>query len=73
MYHRTQYTFNDYLKDVSLHIARYPELRAGQAYFNILSIKRSNLAEQIRGSDTDPFYDNNLIPQFLARVLARWD
>ena len=34
----------------------HPEWRYGQAAFNVLCVMRPELAERIRGTDSDPFY-----------------
>lgn len=46
--------------------------RMGQAYFNVLDMVRPELADEIRGTDCDPFYNNELIVPFLAFVHSRW-
>jgi hypothetical protein len=46
--------------------------RMGQAYFNTLADVRSDLADLVRGSHLDPYYNDNRINEFLAFVAERW-
>ena len=46
--------------------------RKGQAYFNALYEINIPLAESICGSDVDPFYDDNKLPNFI-RLVATHD
>lgn len=46
------------------------EMRAGQQAFNELYATDPGLAEQIRATEFDPFYDDTLLPKFRARVNA---
>ena len=48
--------------------------RIGQALFNGLYAVRPDIADAIRGSDTDPFHDDSRLPAFLAELgrLAQW-
>lgn len=39
--------------------------RRGQAYFNVLHDCLPSLAERIRGTGLDPFYDDNRLGRFL--------
>lgn len=41
---------------------KYPYLREGQTFFNILSEACPPLAEEIQGTPLDPFYNDDLIP-----------
>ena len=47
--------------------------RRGQAFFNVLSVDRPDLAERIRATSLDPFYDDNGIAAFLEVVRTMWD
>lgn len=38
----------------------HPTWRAGQTYFNVLADLRPDLADQVRGTDLDPFYDTRI-------------
>lgn len=46
----------------------HPEQRRGQAYFNAIHEVRPDLANAVRGSDRDPFYDDSRINAFIAYV-----
>lgn len=41
------------------------DVRKGQHYFNSLPV---DIADQIVGTDVDPFYNDDLIPAFLLKV-----
>jgi len=44
------------------------DYRQGQAYFNALEEVDSNLAEKVRGTRLDPFYNDDRIDLFLDYV-----
>lgn len=46
--------------------------RLGQSYFNTLSVLRPDIAEEIRGTEKDAFYDNDILPAMLAYAYKRW-
>ena len=69
-HHRATYT--DYLKAVPVALKDHPEWRQGQAFFNVLARVNSPLAERVRGSLVDPFYSDEIIPEFLAHCEAVW-
>ena len=48
---------------------RESSLRAGQIGFNTLYEIAPDIADQIRGTDCDPFYANALIPRFYNRII----
>jgi hypothetical protein len=52
-------------------LARYKTWRAGQGLFNALVLVVPELAEEIRGGDLDPFYDNSRIQKCLKFVRGR--
>lgn len=58
--------FTVYLKRVSFKRFRHPEQRIGQAYFNTLYDCHPDIADDFRGGRLDPFYDDTLVPDFLA-------
>lgn len=62
-------TFNEYL--CLAYGPRPPFIRIGQALFNALCVSWPELAEKVRGSEVDPFYDDTRIDAFIAFV-ARW-
>ena len=43
----------------------------GQCYFNALYDVEPELADEIRGTSDDPFYDDGRIPEFMGLVCAR--
>jgi hypothetical protein len=47
------------------------EWRKGQAYFNALHEVHPELADEIRGGNLDPFYQDKRIDEFLAWVKTR--
>lgn len=51
--------------------ADHPEERMGQCYFNALYAVEPELADEIRGTADDPFYDDGCIPEFMGLVCAR--
>ena len=63
-------TFNEYTKKAVA--ARRPGLRWGQVMFNTLYEVRPDLAEQVRGTDIDPFYDDARGLAFMAFVVGNW-
>lgn len=48
------------------------EFREGQAYFNSLSDHQPKLACQLGGTSLDPFYRDEVLPDFLDEVEDQW-
>lgn len=46
----------------------HPDWRAGQALFNALAATAPDLADKIRGTEFDPFYDDAVIDKFWERL-----
>ena len=46
----------------------YPEWREGQAYFNYLYQLHPNVANEIRETEYDPFYNDSRIDKFLNKI-----
>jgi len=46
-----------------------PGMRPGQVLFNTLAHMDMDLANQIRGTDADPYYDDANLPKFYERVI----
>lgn len=46
--------------------------RKGQAFFNQLAEVRPDLAERVRGTVLDPFYQETRLPEFLSFVAKNW-
>ena len=44
----------------------FPNERKGQAAFNLLYEVRKELADEIRGTDNDPFYDDSNWGRFVS-------
>jgi hypothetical protein len=42
--------------------------RRGQAYFNALAEQQPEMADRIRGTPDDPFYDDERIEPFFNRI-----
>jgi len=65
-------TLDDYLYEVINKYEREGDWRLGQTYFNVLTEFNPRLAEQVRGSALDPFYQDIRIVEFLAFVGENW-
>ena len=46
----------------------FPSWRKGQAYFNYLYQLHPDVADEIRGTEYDPFYLNSRIEKFLNKI-----
>lgn len=46
-----------------------PELRKGQSLFNQLWVDYPELADSIRTTSADPFYNDKRLPEFFAMIL----
>ena len=46
------------------------EWRKGQAYFNILRVMHEEIAEEIRGTEFDPFHHDDRIPALEEYLLT---
>lgn len=65
-------TFNEFVVE----LAKYQgaaSWRAGQRALNFLTIIRPDIADLLRGSDFDPFYDDARLPDFYDFVCRHWD
>jgi len=52
----------------------HPEWRTGQALFNVLREANPRLAERLRVSDANPFYDDNKTPEAIIFIQdAYWE
>jgi hypothetical protein len=65
-------SFNDYINRVLQMQEAHPEWRVGQTFFNVLYIMRPKMADQVRGSEIDPFYQDDRVLIFLAFVDEHW-
>ncbi len=43
---------------------KYPEWREGQTWFNVLYEQHPEIADDIRGTILDPFYNDENLPRF---------
>lgn len=63
---------HDFLAELNGEIADmrrcYPQWRLGQCAFNALMDLRPDVADAIRATEDDPFYDDERIPRFLKKV-----
>ena len=46
----------------------YSKWRKGQAYFNYLYQLHPDVADEIRGTEYDPFYNDSRIEKFLNKI-----
>ena len=67
------YTIEELENFVTESSIEYPNWRKGQLYFNCLYSMDPELANELRGSDKDPFYRDDRIPAFLEIIEQRWD
>lgn len=64
--------FHEYLSQWTRSLSNFPQWRAGQAAFNILHQHRPDLANMVRNTGLDPFYDDDKLPGFLVWISERW-
>lgn len=50
---------------------QYPEWRMGQLYFNVLYRMNPMLAEEVRCTEADPFYQDEKLPAFFDYIIPR--
>lgn len=53
--------FAEYLVKVTRYRQDYPDLRVGQAFFNVLYCYYPDIADKIRGTKNDPFYKEDAV------------
>jgi len=51
----------------------FPTFRYGQALFGVLEDMDKEMADEIRGTGLDPFYDDKNVPAFLGYVCNTWE
>ncbi len=56
------------LEEAKKQIRRQPELRLGQAVFNIAYKRNAGVVRELCSSVLDPFYDDKKITLFLSRL-----
>lgn len=65
--------YGDYLQKVSDALTENPAWRLGQAYFNVLTHVDPGLAERVRGTVIDPFYSDEILPEFLDHIRKEFE
>jgi len=65
-------TFELYLERSARRKSLHPSERMGQAYFNQLREDQPEVASDVTNSEIDPFYDDNLIGEFLTYLSVVW-
>lgn len=66
-------TYQEYLIAVLAGQQQHHEWRQGQAYFNVLHVHRPDLADWVRGTHFDPFYNNGHLDAFLTFINDNWE
>jgi len=66
-------TLNEYFIAANTRFLIFKEERLGQAYFNTLDFFYRELANEIRGTDLDPFYDSSKMIVFMQFLAENWD
>lgn len=66
-------TTDDFFRVYEKELKERPGLRHGQTAFNALARVHPRLANALRGTHDDPFYDDNRLPRFFARVTSEWE
>lgn len=64
-------TYSEWVLYAYAYNRQHSEQRLGQAFFNALYEIRPELADSIRATPFDPFYNNDIEP-FLVYVLLHW-
>ena len=58
----------EFRKQLKETLKEFPSLRKGQIMFNVLYEVKPELADKIRSSNIDPFYNDNNIPEFMKYI-----
>lgn len=64
--------FSQYLIDITYYHHANHEWRYGQTAYNVLEAFDCDLADKVRGTNLDPFHDDDRLPEFLATVRDKW-
>lgn len=66
--------YRAYVSEVALQRVEHPEWRKGQTYFNVLYFDGFDpeFANEIRGSDRDPFHNDGKVGPLLEALSERW-
>jgi len=62
----------EFYKAVRAYGLASPQQREGQVLFNVLCALRPDLAEQIRATNLDPFYDDTRMPDTFTWIVQNW-
>ena len=54
--------------DAARMVAQNPELRFGQAMWNIAHDKKPDVVRPLVGTEYDPFYDNSRVNDFIVKL-----
>lgn len=72
-------SFNEFLLDFAINFEHHlnstapnKALRAGQMFFNMLAERRPDVADSIRGSEFDPFYQDEVAEETMNKVELLW-
>lgn len=65
-------TYGEFLNTVTLSAREHPDWRRGQIAFNTLNQFRPDLAAGIRTTGLDPFYRDEVLPEFWVWVAENW-
>ena len=66
-------SFIDYMNNVRIYHIRHDNLRYGQCMFNILHEMNVEWADEITGTELDPFYNDSHIPKFLEWLINKFN
>lgn len=66
-------TLEQYMAHYAQYHRAHPHQRAGQAAFNALHDIEPEIANQVRGTDCDPFYRDSRMVAFTAWLIGRLD
>jgi hypothetical protein len=60
--------YGNYLAACVRAVCDHPDWRVGQAHFNVLADLAPDVADAVRGTNLDPFYDDARLDAFLRHV-----
>jgi len=66
----SNWTINSFMLRLTERLGTHEE-RIGQGAFNVLNELDPDLADSIRGTDLDPFYNDDRVAKFYAHVFGR--
>jgi len=65
-------SLDEFLQDVQAALDDHPEYREGQAFFNVLRLRRPDLADQILTTNLDPCSVDARVADFLGWLEEHW-